>query len=483
MEQKLTGMNIIIQVIVAVLIFLLMSRPALAEFTIEDENKVGREFYEEMVKSHALVEDPRIVNYVRAVGQRITSQLPITLFDFHFSVIRSSAVNAFATPGGYIYVNSGLISLVEKESQLAGVMSHETGHIQSRHIAQMISKSQKVSIGSLAAILAGAFLGGGSNLTAGIAGFSMATATSLSLKYSRENEEEADRKGMGFLVKAGYDPQAMVDFMKIMKRYEYFSNTIPSYFLTHPGTEDRIAYLDSLRITTYPSPGKDSIVGHLKRIQTLIQLDDKDQERALKHFQNDLRKNPSDVDDLYGLAVTLNRLGRNTEAMETFQKVLSIAPDDMDVIRDLGICYYQLGQADKAIIPLKEVVAAYPNDVEAALYLGKVYNATGNYSDAIKLFNTLKPPISDDADVHYNLAVAYGKTDQAGWSHYHFAMYFKKKRRFDAALFHLKAAQLSFSEYSPMAEKIETEIQSMGAKDKSLQRKPRDSVLHMKSSE
>jgi predicted Zn-dependent protease len=469
MKRKFINIKFMTQLIATGLIILTASRPVLAEFTIEDEKKVGREFYEKMVNSNELVEDPRIVDYVRAVGQRVASQLPVTLFDFHFSVIRSSAVNAFATPGGYIYVNSGLISLVEKESQLASVMSHEMGHVQSRHIAQMINKSQKVSIASLAAILAGAFLGGGGNLTAGIAGFSMATATSLSLKYSRENEEEADRKGMGFLVKAGYDPQAMIDFMKIMKRYEYFSNTIPSYFLTHPGTDDRIAYLDSLRISIYPFSGKDSFIGHLKRIQTLIQIEDNDQERTLKHFQNDLQKNPSDIDDLYGIAVTLNRMGRNTEAREAFQKALAIVPDDMDVLRDLGISYYQLGQAAKAIIPLKKVISSRPDDVEAALYLGRVYNATGNYSDAIKLFNALKSPMSDDADVHYNLAVAYGKTDQAGWSHYHFAMYFKNKNRLESAL-------QSFPESSPMGTKIKAEIQSMGEDEKSPHRKQDDSA-------
>jgi predicted Zn-dependent protease len=457
-----------------VLFIAAISSPALAAFTIEDEKKVGKEFYEKMEHSHALIDDPEIQGYVDAIGRQLLKQLPVTLFDYHFLVIRSLAVNAFATPGGYIYVNSGLISLVEKESQLAGVLAHEMGHVQSRHIADMINKSQKISIASLAAVLAGAFLGGGGDLTAGIAGFSMATATSLSLKYSREHEEEADRKGMDYLTRGGYDPYAMVDFLKIMRKYEYFSNSIPSYFLTHPGTDDRIAYLDSLIMTSYPVHGKDRYIGRLKRVQTRILLSSRNQDAALQHFQDDLKANPSDIDDLYGLAVTLNHMGRNIEALEAFQKALSIAPSDRDVLRDLGISYYQMGRSDKACAALEKADALSPNDMETILYLGRAYNATGNYAGAIKLLAVLKPPLSDDPDVQYNLAIAYGKTGSSGWSHYYFAMYFKKKGRLESALFHLKEAQTAMQENGEMSAKIKAEIQSIENGDKSRHRHTSD---------
>ncbi len=210
-----------------------------ASFTIEDEKKLGKEFYEKLQKGNFLLQNEQVNSYLALLGGRILASSEKAPFDFQFSIIRSAAINAFATPGGYVYVNQGLINLVENEAELAGVLAHEIAHVNGRHIAEIIDRSTKLSISTLAAILAGAFLGGGGDLTAAVASFSMAAATSLSLKYSRQQEEAADRTGLSYLVASGYDGKAMLDFLKIMSRYEYYSNTIPSYFLTHPGTDER----------------------------------------------------------------------------------------------------------------------------------------------------------------------------------------------------------------------------------------------------
>ena len=189
------------------------------------------------------------------MGERILAHSDKAPFAFKFSIIRSSAINAFATPGGYVYVNQGLINLVENEGELASVLAHEIAHVNGRHIAEIVDKSQKINISTLAAVLAGAFLGGGGELTAAVTSFSVAAATSLSLKYSREHEESADRMGLTYLAAAGYDGKSMLAFLKIMKRYEYYSNTIPSYFLTHPGTDERSHYIDALLQTTHRQGG------------------------------------------------------------------------------------------------------------------------------------------------------------------------------------------------------------------------------------
>ena len=156
-----------------------------------------------------------------------------------------------------------------------GVLAHEIAHVNGRHIAEIIDKSKIINIASLAAILAGAFLGGSGDAVAAVTSFTMATATTLNLKYSREHEEAADRKGMSYLVGAGYNGSAMLDFLRIMRRYEFYSNTIPSYFLTHPGTDERIRYIDALLQTTYTRKGAESIQGNLKRVQTLLLLDER----------------------------------------------------------------------------------------------------------------------------------------------------------------------------------------------------------------
>ncbi len=429
-----------------------------ASFTIEDEKKLGKEFYEKLEKSDALSDNVRVNAYISRLGNHLVSFMPKSPFEYHFFVVNSSAINAFATPGGYVYVNMGLITLVENESQLAGVLSHEISHVYARHIADIVGKSQKINKATLAAILAGAFLGGGGDLTAAVASFSMATATTLNLKYSREHEEEADRLGIFFLTKAGYDGKAMPDFLKIMGQYEYYSSNVPSYFLTHPGTDERIRYLDALLQTKYGSGGSQSLFGQLKRVQTILALEGKDPDANLKYFQTALLKNPQDVDYIYGMAATQQKLGLISQSLDNFHRALKLAPDDDDILRDMGIAYFKNGQPAEAATCLRKAVEYDENNLDALSYLGKSYEAVGDYTSAIEMYKKVENKKSDEADVHYNLAVAYGRMNNLGESHYHFGIYFKKKNKLESAMFHFREALRYFPPDSPRAQDINNEM-------------------------
>jgi len=440
---------------------------AYASFTIDDEKKLGKEFYEKLEKSNVLIRDKKINTYINQLGNKVLAQGQKAPFDFRFSIIDSPAINAFATPGGYVYVNRGLINMVEKESELASVLGHEIGHVNARHIASTIEKSQKIGIATLAAILAGAFLGRGGDLSAAAVTFSLATATTLNLKYSREHEEEADRLGLSYLVSAGYDGKAMLDFMKKMKRYEFYSNKIPSYFLTHPGTDERIAYIDVLLHTAYTQKGAESMIGNLKRIQTILMFEEKDLDASLKHFQNELQKNRNDVDALYGIATIQNRLGRTDESLTNFHKALSLAPNDIDISRDLGVVYFRLGRISEAIEILRKALTLNEDDQDTVLYLGKSYELQDDYITALNLYKKLEKKKIDDIDLYYSIAMAYGKTNNPGDSHYNFGIYFKKKNKMESALFHFKEALKHFPKYSEKAEEIEQEIKSIESRGKS----------------
>lgn len=436
---------------------------ACASFTIEDEKKLGKEFYEKLEKSQVLIRNEKVNAYITKLGRKILSQSQKAPFDFNFFVIRSSAINAFATPGGYVYLNRGLINLVDNESELAGILAHEIAHVNARHIASIIEKSQKIGVATLAAILAGAFLGRGSDLTAAVTSFSMATATSLNLKYSREHEEEADRLGLSYLVSVGYDGAAMLDFLKTMRRYEFYSNSVPSYFLTHPGTDERIRYLDAAIQTTHSRKGSKSIIGNLKRIQTILMFGERNLEVSLHHFQSELKKAPMDLDALYGLAVIQEKIGRTSESLATFQKALTISPDDDDILRDLGILYFRLGRSSEAI-PLFRKALTLETDKENAdvlLYLGRSYESTTDYISALAIYKKLESQTIDDADIYYNIAMTYGKINDPGNSHYNFGIYFKKKKRFDSASFHFREALKYFPEQSENYLKVQGEINSL----------------------
>ncbi len=455
-------LSICLLVFIVVSLAQVLAGTAWAAFSVDDERKLGREFHEKLEKANALSQNERANAFIGLVGERILASSDKAPFDFKFSIIRSSAINAFATPGGYVYVNQGLITLVEDEGELAGVLAHEIAHVNGRHIAEIVDRSQKIGISALAAILAGAFLGGSGDVTAAVTSFTMATATTLSLKYSREQEEAADRMGISYLVKAGYRGSAMLDFLKIMRRYEYYSNAIPSYFLTHPGTDERTRYIDALIQTTYNRKGADSVIGRLKRIQTLLLLDGKSSETSnLQYFQKIIENNSGDVDALYGLAVTQEKLGIVQESLDTFRKALSLAPDDPDILRDLGIAFFKLGQMNNAHLYLDRALRFNENDSQTILYLGRTFEARHDLPNALRLYTRLEKMHLDDQDVFYNLAMAYGKANQTGDSHYYFGLYFKKKGKPDSALFHFKAASKYFPQETIRSREITKEIESL----------------------
>jgi beta-barrel assembly-enhancing protease len=444
-------------------VLFLQKGTAWSSFTLDDEKKLGREFYEKLEKGNALSQNEAANKYITRLGERILAHSDKVPFDFKFSIVRSTAINAFATPGGYVYVNQGLINLVENEGQLAGVLAHEIAHVNGRHIAEIVDKSKAISIASLAAILAGAFLGGSTDAMAAVTSFTMATATALSLKYSREQEEAADRAGLSYLTAAGYSGQGMLEFLKIMKRYEYYSNSIPSYFLTHPGTDERTRYIDALLQTTYPQPGANDIIGNLKRIQTILLLSGKTTEsHNLEHFQKILTEYPGDVDALYGLAYTQDKLGMSKESIDSYRKVLNLAPNDSDILRDLGITLFKLGKFDDAAVYLDRALRVNDNDSNAVLYTGKTAEARGDLTNAIRFYRRFEQNHPDDQEIYYNLAMAYGSANQPGDSHYYFGLYFKKKNKIDSALFHFKAAQAYFQADSPRSKEIAQELKTLG---------------------
>jgi beta-barrel assembly-enhancing protease len=435
---------------------------ARASLSLTDEKKLGKEFYEKLDKLNALSKNERANTFLALLGERILIHSDKAPFEFKFSIIRSSAINAFATPGGYVYVNQGLINLVENEAQLAGVLAHEIAHVNGRHISEILDKSKVISLSALAAILAGAFLGGSGDAAAAIASFSMATATALSLKYSREQEEAADRMGISYLVEAGYNGGAILDFLKIMRRYEFYSKSIPSYFLTHPGTDERTRYIDALLQTTYTRKGAESILGNLKRVQIVLLLDRKTTDSDnLQHFKQILNDKPGDIDALYGLAVTQDRMGMVHDSLDTFRKVLRLAPDDADILRDMGMASYKIGQFNDAASSLNRAFGINENDADTLLYLGRTYEAIGDMPRALNFYKKLEDKHLDDPETFYNLAMAYGKANQMGDSHYYFGLYFQKKGKADSALFHFKAAMKHLPQDAARAQKITKEIESL----------------------
>jgi predicted Zn-dependent protease len=211
--------------------------------TYDEEKKYGKEIYREIIQAVPVNNDPYISLHADSIKKKIEDKalmpFPVTL-----TIIDTESVDAFATMGGYVYITTGLVGMCDKEEELAGVIAHEFAHIKKRHIAKRMEKEKYLNIGMLTTMLLAMLAGGGSAseaiLTSGIAG-----AQALALKYSREDEEEADREGSTIADKAGYGGLGSAVFLKKL-RTTGTDKLLPQYLLTHPYHEARIVFLESM---------------------------------------------------------------------------------------------------------------------------------------------------------------------------------------------------------------------------------------------
>jgi hypothetical protein len=216
-------------------------------YSLETEIKVGQQYAMQVEQSVKLVQDPVVTEYVNRIGQNLVrnsdAQVPFTI-----KVIDSDEVNAFALPGGFFYVNSGLILAADEEAELAGVMAHEIAHVAARHGMRQMTRANWAQIGTLPLI----FVGGG-------IGYGIYEASSLALpltfmKFQRNFEAEADYLGLQYMYKTGYDPQAFIAFFeKLQAKEKKKPGTLAKAFASHPQTPDRIAVSQKEIATILPA--------------------------------------------------------------------------------------------------------------------------------------------------------------------------------------------------------------------------------------
>ena len=203
-------------------------------YSIEKEIALGKAYAQELERSAKIIDDPVIAEYVNRVGQNLVRnsdvKVPVTI-----KVLDDPIVNAMALPGGFFYVNSGLILRADTEAELAGVMSHEIAHIAARHGTKQMTRGQLANLATIPLIFMGGWAGYGIRQAAGIG------LTLGFLKFSRGFEEEADMLGLQYMYKAGYDPTAFVDFFeKLQTQEKRRPGTVSKIFSTHPLTDSRI---------------------------------------------------------------------------------------------------------------------------------------------------------------------------------------------------------------------------------------------------
>ena len=203
-------------------------------YSLEHERQIGREYAHIVESGSKLLVDPVINEYVNRIGQTLVRNSDAKV-PFSIKVIDSDQINAFALPGGFLYVTSGLILTAADEAELAGVMAHEIAHVAARHATRQMTRSNMISLASIPLI----FVSGG-------AGFAVQEVASLAVplgitKFSRNFETEADYLGLEYLYKTGYDPQGLISFFeRVQAREKEKPGKLARAFATHPQTTDRI---------------------------------------------------------------------------------------------------------------------------------------------------------------------------------------------------------------------------------------------------
>ncbi|MEO5368253.1 MAG: M48 family metalloprotease, partial [Magnetococcus sp. WYHC-3] len=240
------------------------------------ENEVGASEHQQIIEQFGLYKDPALQSYVNEIGHRVTQNTERPDVRYKFFIIDSPIVNAFALPGGYIYVSRGLLALANSEAELAAVLAHETGHITGRHSAERYSRGVVTSLGAglLAAVL-----------DAPAASDALSLGANLYLtSYSRDQEREADSLGLRYMTRGGYDRDAMPAFLASLQQESALESRLAgrgnggdvSYFSTHPATGERVAETRA-QGQAYQPGGANNRERHLKAIDGMIYGDSAEQ--------------------------------------------------------------------------------------------------------------------------------------------------------------------------------------------------------------
>jgi predicted Zn-dependent protease len=459
--QKFIGISLI-----AIWVVGLLTPQAAFGLTVSEEEKMARSFLNIIHKYYDLIEDPVVVNYVNKVGNRIVASLSEPLFDYRFYVIDTHRYNAFAIPAGYIFINSGLLMAMDNEEELAGILGHEIAHVNARHISKKLERSKKIGWARLAGMAAGVLMGiagAGGDASQAVAQGSAAAAQTAELSYSRENEMQADQLGLIYLNNAGYGGQGLLKILKKMRAKQWFdSKLIPTYLMTHPAIDERIAYIDGQLANAPKTPKAKSqeSSGEFARVLTHLVTQYGDENLVLRETETAVKDHPADLTARHRYGLILARIGRRQEAIDQLRMVMEKRAFDAYVIRDIGRIYFLDGQFQQALKMLKTAHNMIPDDAQCSLFLGQTQLELGAFDDASALLLDVVRKNPNYTQAYYFLGQSLGKQGNLADAHYYLAGYHSRKRDYQTAVQQLQRA-LKYAKDAEKRAKIEKALKKL----------------------
>ncbi|MCK5720087.1 MAG: M48 family metallopeptidase [Thiomargarita sp.] len=373
-----------------------------------EEKKLGETFFRQLRRKVKVIDDPQINAYINTLGHRLASYSDHPEQHFRFFVIDEPSINAFAVPGGFIGIHSGLILKTRAEGELASVIAHEISHVTRRHIARTLEASKNLSIPVLAGLIAGAILAastGSGQIGQATIATAMASQVQMQIHFTNIHEKEADRVGMQILANSGFDPNTMpLFFNRLQEANRYYDRDIPDFLRTHPVTTDRIAEaLSRASQYQYQQTKQDDSYYHLAKAQLLTLVTDNKIE-LLKKLTNmlEIGNYRDERATRYAIAKLLIIIG-NTDNVQ--QQIDWLVKHDHDRLSyRLLKAQFALMQQDvpKAMLIYSQALQLYPNNEILSLeYAEKLLQY--NQAETAK---TILLNISPNLNPHYYYLLA-----------------------------------------------------------------------------
>ena len=436
-------------------------------FSPIQERKLGETIIRQLRANGAYINDPEVNDYLNELGHRLVAASRDVKQDFEFFGVPDPQVNAFALPGGYIGVHTGLILLTQSESELAGVLAHEISHVTQHHMARALSAQKDSMLMSLAGLALAVLAARGSGASSGEAASAAIAATQAltiqnQLNFTRENEYEADRIGFQRLDDAGFDVTAMATFMERMQRaFRFVEGNAPTYLRTHPITYERIA---EAQARAYGHPYRQvtsSLDFHL--VRALLRSYQGDARDAVAFFDDALKEHKYNNEAAvhYGLVASLLRERNYARARKELAVLEKLAPDHPMIDAMAGHVMLDSGDINGAIRRFEAGVNRYPNKMQLVYDYPDALLQAGRNVDAAQFIERQLARFPGDGPLQLLAARAYAAQNKQMLAHRHQGEYYawqgNLKLAIDQLELAIKAGDANFYESSV----VETRLRAL----------------------
>lgn len=423
-------------------------------FSSQQEYELGRGWLMAFRNQAPVISDPLLSDYLEFLIYNLASFSQLKDRRLELVVVDNKSMNAFAVPGGVVGVHNGMFLFAENEDQLASVLSHELAHLSQRHFARGVEKQKSSSITNLAMLLGALVIAATAGGNAGLAAITATQAAAMEsqLRYSRQNEQEADRIGMLTMVNANLDPMSVASMFEQMQRASRYYSRPPEFLLTHPVTERRISDARG-RAARYPAQRpKDNFEYHLMQARVELYFE-KNVNAAIKRFRTEITEDPKYADaHRYGLVLALTQAIRVEDAQRELDLLLAKNPGRITYLVAQSELWLAGGKPKKAIELLERQLQYNPYNHPLTM---SYYQALLRAGDKLKAGQVLAEHAErrpTDPQLWYELAEIRGLSGDIIGLHQARAEYFVLMGRPDQAMRQLNyALQMVGNDYTTAA--------------------------------